>query len=338
MDNVLKDKVLFCAGSSGTWGRELTKQALELGVKEVRVFSRGEISQVKMKRDIPDERVKYIIGDIRDYQAVEYEMQGADYVFHLAALKHVGICEEQPQEAIKTNIDGTLNLIHAATKLKIKKFIFASTDKAIYPSNLYGMTKGVCERLMIQANNMTTDTDFICVRSGNIMGSSGSVLPLFIEMAKEKNEIKVTDGKMTRFFLPAKEVVKLMIKALRLGNGGEIFIPDMPSFYIRDLAEIMIEHYGNNGKIIEVGARAGEKLHEMLISPHEPQFTRRLYDGGYVILPSIPVNRKYTYEHSNPINFNALSSEDCLESKEYFEQMLRDNGFLPQFKHDHSPV
>lgn len=332
----MKDKILFIAGGSGTWGNELTKQALELGAKEVRIFSRGEISQVKMSRLFKDQPVKFIIGDVRDYQAVEYEMQGADYVFHLAALKHVGICEEQPQEAIKTNIDGTLNLIHAATKLKIKKFIFASTDKAIYPSNLYGMTKGVCERLMIQANAMTYDTDFICVRSGNIMGSSGSVLPLFIEMAKEKNEIKVTDGKMTRFFLPAKEVVKLMIKALRYGVGGEIFIPKMPSFYIQDLAEIMIEHYGNNGKITEVGARAGEKLHEMLISPHEPQFTHKLDESSYVILPTIPVKRGYDY--NSPVYFEALSSADCLESKEYFEQMLIDNGFLPQFKHDHSPV
>lgn len=328
MDNFLKDKVLFCAGGSGTWGNELTKQALELGAKEVRIFSRGEIAQVKMNRKFANDKVKFIIGDIRDYQAVEYAMAGADYVFHLAALKHVGICEHQPQEAVKTNIDGSLNLIHASIVTNVKKFILASTDKAIYPSNLYGMTKGVCERLVIQANKLTDKTDFICIRSGNIMGSSGSVFPLFIQMAKEKNEVHVTNGNMTRFFLPVKKVAQLMLKALEFGKGGEVFVPKMPSLLIQDLAEIMIEHYGNNGKIITVGARAGEKMHELLVSPHESYFTRIFDDSTYVIMPSIDVNRGYNYDNLPCVEFDELSSGDVVESKDFFKQMLSENGFL----------
>jgi len=325
----MKNKVIFIAGGSGTWGNELTTQLLELGVKEIRIFSRGEISQVSMKANFADKPVKFIIGDIRDLQAVEYNMKGADYVVNLAALKHVGICENQPQEAIKTNIDGTLNLITACIKLKIKKFIFASTDKSIYPSSLYGMTKGVCERLIIQANSFTTDSDFICIRSGNILGSSGSVVPLFVKMAKEKNKITVTDGKMTRFFLPVKDIAELTIKALLNGKGGEIFIPKMPAFYIGDLARIMIDFHGNEGMIEEVGARAGEKTDELLVSPHESMFTKIFDTTSYVVTPSINVNRTYKYlKNKLGVHFKELSSIDCLESIGLFYTMLKKGGFL----------
>jgi FlaA1/EpsC-like NDP-sugar epimerase len=269
-----KNKIVFVAGGSGTWGNELATQLIERKAKEIRIFSRGEISQVSMKAKFINTRVRFIIGDVRDYDSVLYEMRGADYVFNLAALKHVGICEDQPQEAVKTNIDGTLNLIKAAIELKIDKFIFASTDKAIYPSSLYGMTKGICEKLVIQANALTNNTNFVCVRSGNILGSSGSVVPLLIRMIKDKNKVTITDGKMTRFFLPVSEVAKLMLMAAGpLGKGGEIFLPNVPSFYIKDLVEIIVDHYGDeNTEIIETGARAGEKMHELLISSHEIEF------------------------------------------------------------------
>jgi len=322
-------KTVFIAGGSGTWGNELTKQLLDLGVEQIRIFSRGEIAQVNMRRKFLSQRIKCIIGDVRDYDAVYSAMQGADYVFNLAALKHVGICEEQPQEALKTNVDGTRNMIKAATELKISKFIFASTDKAIYPSNLYGMTKGLCERLIIQANAIAENTDFICVRSGNIMGSSGSVIPLFIQMAKEKNVINITDNRMTRFFLPVKHVAKLMISAASFGIGGEIFVPKMPSFYIKDLAELMLEYHGDSDtmKLNEVGARAGEKLHELLVSPHESDYTREFPDF-FVIFPSIPVNRIHATESGREVTFEQLSSSDVLATKNYLKDVLLDNGFL----------
>ena len=324
------DKTIFVAGGSGTWGNELTSQLLDLDAKEIRIFSRGEISQVAMKNKFANKRVKFIIGDVRDFKAVKYAMQGSDYVFNLAALKHVGICEEQPQEAIKTNIDGTINLIQAAIELKVKKFAFASTDKAIYASNLYGMTKGVCERLIIQANALTNDTDFVLTRSGNIMGSSGSVIPLFRKMAEEKNKITVTDGSMTRFFLPVQQVANLMLIAMTNGWGGEIFIPDAPAFYIGDLAKVMIEHYGKPGyEITEVGSRPGEKLHEMLISPHEPGYTRVFSGNILVILPSIDVNRTYEYLNGNSgVDFEQLSSEDRVGDATEFHKLLHNNGFL----------
>ena len=327
--NIFKNKTIFIAGGSGTWGTELTDQLLALDVKEIRIYSRGEISQVAMKNKYANKHVKFLIGDVRDLEAVIYAMQGSDYVFHLAALKHVGICEEQPQEAIKTNINGTINLINAAIKLKVKKFAFASTDKAIYASNLYGMTKGVCERLIIQANALTDDTDFVMTRSGNIMGSSGSAIPLFKKMAQEKNEITVTDGKMTRFFLPVHEVASLMLKALTYGEGGEIFIPFALSFYIGDMAKVMIERYGKPGyQITEIGARPGEKLHEMLVSPHETAYTKLIDADTMVILPSINTNRTYDYSENKGVDFEVMTSEDSVESKEAFRELLSNNGFL----------
>ena len=326
----MKDKIVFIAGGSGTWGNELTNQLLELGVKEIRIFSRGEILQVAMNNKYHGRQVKFIIGDVRDFDAVFYAMQGVDYVFHLAALKHVGICENQPQEAIKTNISGTINLINAAIKLKVKKFAFASTDKAIYASNLYGMTKGVCERLVMQANALTADTDFVMTRSGNIIGSSGSAIPLFKKMAQEKNEITVTDSTMTRFFLPVHEVASLMIKALTYGKGGEIFIPFAKSFYIGDLAKVMIRAYGKPGwKITEIGSRPGEKLHEMLVSPHESAFTKIYDTETMVILPSIDVNRSYEYlDMCDGVTFVSSNSNDSVNSEEDFYNLLFNEGFL----------
>ena len=179
---MFKDKTILIDGGSGSWGNELTTQLLEKEPKKIIIFSRGELAQVNMERKFRNNIIEYVIGDIRDADAVDRLFQrGIDYVFHLAALKHVPVCENQPQEAIKTNINGTINLINAAIKYKVKKFIDVSTDKAVAPTNLYGMTKSVGEKLTIQANNLTNDTDFVCIRGGNVLGSNGSVVPFFID-------------------------------------------------------------------------------------------------------------------------------------------------------------
>jgi FlaA1/EpsC-like NDP-sugar epimerase len=328
-DFKLKGKTIFIAGGSGTLGYELTKQLIDLNPREIRIFSRGEVAQVLMKKDFNVKTLKFIIGDIRDYSALMYNMKGSDVVFNLAALKHVGICEKQPQEAVRTNIDGMVNLIHASIALKVRKFVFMSSDKAIYSSSLYGMTKGVGERLTIQANALTEETDFICVRSGNIMGSSGSVVPLFIDMVNSKNKITVTDGSMTRYFLSVKEIAEVNIKAVSCGAGGEIFVPSMPSFYIKDLAKIILEHYSNGGLIEEVGMRPGEKKHELLISVHESSFTRKLDNGVFVIIPSIDVSRSYKYLDGCKFPyFDQLSSDESVHTSGLLEKMLFENNFI----------
>ncbi|MCK4528464.1 polysaccharide biosynthesis protein, partial [candidate division WOR-3 bacterium] len=237
---MFKNKSIVITGGTGSWGNELTKQLLEKDPKKIIIFSRGELAQVNMQRKFNDVRIEYIIGDVRDFYAVDrlFFNKQVDYVFHLSALKHVPVCENQPQEAIKTNIDGTTNIINAAIKNDIKRVIDVSSDKAVSPTNLYGMTKAVGEKLIIQANTLTAKTDFICVRGGNVLGSNGSVVPLFIDQIKRFNEITVTDGSMTRFFLTLSEAIKLLFQAVENSVGGETYIMNMPAFFISDLAKV----------------------------------------------------------------------------------------------------
>ena len=281
------DKLILITGSTGSWGQELTKQLLEMNPKKIIIFSRGELAQVNMERKFNDSRIEFVIGDVRDYAAVERVFdRGVDYVYMLAALKHVPVCENQPQEAIKTNIDGTINVINAAIKYKVKKVIDVSTDKAVSPCNTYGFTKALGERLTIQANNLTKDTDFVCIRGGNVLGSNGSVVPLFIDQIKKFNKITLTYGGMTRFFLTLSEAISLLFQATEFSAGGETYVINMPAFRMSDVAKALIKHYGNKDtKIEEIGIREGEKIHEVLVSEHESSRTYIFNEDYYVIMP-----------------------------------------------------
>lgn len=236
------NKIILITGGTGSWGHELIKQLLEKSPKEIRVFSRNETVQFEMQQQfINDDRLKFIIGDIRDKDQLVYACQGVHYVFHLAALKHVPVCEYYPYEAIKTNIHGTQNVIEASTQTQVEKVIYVSTDKAADPSNTYGMTKAIGEKLMVHANIQTKKTKFICVRGGNVLGTSGSVVPLFKQQIKRSSQVGITDANMTRFFLTVEDAVGLLFKAVYQGRGGEIFVMKMPACKITDLAEILIE-------------------------------------------------------------------------------------------------
>ena len=328
---MFKDKTILIDGGSGSWGNELTTQLLEKEPKKIIIFSRGELAQVVMQRKFTNDVVEYVIGDIRDADAVDRLFQrGIDIVFHLAALKHVSVCENQPQEAIKTNINGTINLINSAIKYKVQKFIDVSTDKAVAPTNLYGMTKSVGEKLTIQANNLTTDTDFVCVRGGNVLGSNGSVVPYFIDQIKNNNKVTITDKTMTRFFLTLPEAISLLFQAVENSVGGETFVMNMPSFYIRNLAEVLIIHYGDNTTIIEeIGIREGEKIDEVLISEHESAVSYKYNKDYYVILPTIKINKDYSHlEGSQKVTFKTFSSADNLHSNEFLYDLLSKGGFL----------
>ena len=285
---MFKDKNIFCPGASGSWGNELVKQLLEKDPKKIIVFSRGELAQVNMERKFKDPRIEFVIGDIRDYSAVERVFdRGVDYVFCLAALKHVPVCENHPQEAIKTNVNGTTNIVNAAIKYKVKKVLDISTDKSVSPCNTYGFTKAIGEKITIQANNLTDNTDFVCIRAGNVLGSNGSVVPLFIDQIKKYNEITLTNGDMTRYFMTLPDAIALLFKASECSVGGEIFVMHMPAFYIKTLAQVLIDHYGNKDtKIKEIGAREGEKVHELLISEYEAPRSV-VYDDDYYVIKSI---------------------------------------------------
>lgn len=330
-DSLINNSVVALTGGSGSWGQELTKQLLDKHPKMIIIYSRGELAQVNMQREFNDDRIKYVIGDVRDAQAVDRLFSnGVDYVFHLAALKHVPVCENQPQEAIKTNIDGTVNVVNAAIKHKVKKVIDVSTDKAVSPTNLYGMTKAVGEKLIIQANLLTDDTDFICIRGGNVLGSNGSVVPLFIDQIKKVNGITVTDGSMTRFFLTLSEAIALLFQATENSVGGETYVMNMPSFSISDLAAVLIEYYGDeNTSIKEVGIREGEKIDEVLISEHEVGRSYIFNDDYYVILPELLIHKDYRYlEGSKKVKFDSFSSKITTKNRDYLTNLLDRGGFL----------
>ena len=329
---MFKNKVILVTGGTGSWSNELTKQLLDKDPKMIILLSRGELAQVMTARKFNnDPRLKFVIGDVRDSDAIDRLFStGIDYVFHMAALKHVPVCEDQPQEAIKTNITGTINVINSAIKHKIKKVIDVSTDKAVSPTNTYGMTKAVGEKLIIQANMLTPHTEFICIRGGNVLGSNGSVVPLFIDQIREFNDITVTDPLMTRFFLTLPEAISLLFQATENSIGGEMFVMHMPSFYIGDLAEVLIEHYGNkNTSIKEIGLRPGEKIHEVLISEHESYMSYVLNKDYYVILPELNIEKDYTnLKALERVTFDSFSSADNVKDKNYLTDLLNKGGFL----------
>lgn len=327
---MFKDKTVLITGGSGSWGNELTTQLLQRNPSRIIIFSRGELAQVNMERKFNDNRIQFIIGDVRDYEMVNRACKGVDYVFHLAALKHVPVCENQPQEAIKTNINGTSNLINACINNNVKKFIDVSTDKACSPSNLYGMTKAVGEKLTIQANNLTNKTDFVCIRGGNVLGSNGSVVPHFINQIKTSNKVTITDSTMTRFFLTLPEAISLLFQAVENSVGGETHVMNMPSFYIKDLANVLCKYYGNKDtKIEEIGIREGEKIHEVLVTDSESKSCYIVNDNYYVILPEIKTYRNYSHlDKNNKVKFNTFSSNDNIKDENYLFELLMKGGFL----------
>jgi UDP-N-acetylglucosamine 4,6-dehydratase/5-epimerase len=322
-------KTIFISGATGSWGQTLTKMLLaNYQPKQIICFSRGELQQVLMQRKFCDPRLKFVIGDVRDYDAVRFAMKDADVVFHLAALKHVPICEDHPQEAIKTNITGTSNIVNAAIENKVSKVIDVSTDKAVEPLNLYGMTKSVGEKLVIQGNDLSSHTKFVCVRGGNVMGSNGSVIPYFVEQIKSGGPVTITDLEMTRFFLTLEEAIKLLFKAAEDSIGGETFVMNMPACFIKDVASVLMEHYGQV-EVKEIGIKPGEKLDEMLISKHEATLSY-YYDQNYFVI--LPVKRTAELEekYSQLVKYDQkeFSSRTFIMNRDDIKKMLAKGKFL----------
>jgi UDP-N-acetylglucosamine 4,6-dehydratase/5-epimerase len=320
---------IFISGATGSWGQTLVTQLLKkYDVEEIICFSRGELQQVLMKRKFNNSKLKFVIGDVRDYEAVESATRNVDYIFHLAALKHVPVCEENVQETIKTNINGTTNIVNAAIKNKVKKVIDVSSDKAVEPINLYGMSKAVGEKIIVQANNLSDFTKFVCIRGGNVMGSNGSVIPFFIEQIKEGGPLTITDTRMTRFFLTLDEAIQLLFKASIDSIGGETFVMNMPACYIKDLAEVLMEEYGKV-EIIETGMRPGEKLDEMLISHHE-SFLSYCYDDNYFLTLPSGFNQALATRYQENASFphDSFSSKTKIMNKDEIKNMLKKGNFI----------
>lgn len=322
-------KRIFVSGATGSWGQTLTRMLLDqYNPKEIVCFSRGELQQVLMQRQFRDDRLKFVIGDVRDYESVRFAMQDVDMVFHLAALKHVPICEHHPQEAIKTNITGTANIVNAAIENRVSKVIDVSTDKAVEPNNLYGMTKAVGEKLILQANQLSSITKFVCVRGGNVMGSNGSVIPYFIQQIQQGGPVTITDTRMTRFFLTLQEAIGLLFKAVQVSHGGEIFVMNMPACRIADIVGVLMDRYGTTD-VTEIGMKPGEKLDEMLVSQHEAALTRCFDENYYVILPDSTASHLHQfYQHLARFPHSKFSSATRLMDQEEIKHMLNKGGFL----------
>lgn len=320
---------IFISGATGSWGQTLVSQLLKkYEVEEIICFSRGELQQVLMKRKFNNSKLKFVIGDVRDYEAVKLATKNVDYIFHLAALKHVPVCEENVQETIKTNINGTTNIVNAAIENRVKKVIDVSSDKAVEPINLYGMSKAVGEKIIVQANDLTDFTKFVCIRGGNVMGSNGSVIPFFIEQIKSGGPLTITDKRMTRFFLTLEEAIELLFKASIDSIGGETFVMNMPACYVTDLAEVLMDEYGKVD-VKETGIRPGEKLNEMLISHHESSLSY-CYDNNYFLTLPSGFNQALAtrYQSHAAFPYVEFSSRTKIMNKSEIEEMLKKGKFI----------
>ena len=323
MKSIFNEAKILITGGTGSWGNELTKQLLTFNPGQIIIYSRNEFNQVTMKRKFKNKKLKFHIGNVRDYDSLNEACKGVDYIFHLAALKHVPICEQQPSEAIKTNIEGTNNVIRAAINNKVKRVIDVSTDKACSPLNVYGMTKAVGEKLTINASQLTDTTDFMCIRAGNVMGTAGSVIPLFIDQIKKNNKITITDKRMTRYFISLEEAISLLFTAINSNFDGSLFVMKMPACKLTDLAKVLIDYYGdNNTEIIETGIRPGEKIHEVLVSKDEVLQTYEYNDTYYLIYPQNKI------ELFQKVTFPEYSSSTYLMNKKEIQKLLNKGGFL----------
>ncbi len=269
-------KKILITGGTGSFGNQFLNKIINNDVySEIRIFSRDEKKQYEMRKKYSSEKVNFFLGDVRDFNSVNNAMHNIDYVFHAAALKQVPSCEFFPIEAVKTNILGTENVLECAANHLVEKVVILSTDKAAYPINAMGMSKALMEKVMISKSRIFKDskTVFCGTRYGNVMASRGSVIPLFIEQIKSNKPITITDGTMTRFMMNLNNAVELVEYALQNGNQGEIFVQKSPSVEIRTLAEALIGIYKSKSKIIEIGVRHGEKMHETLITKEEMLLT-----------------------------------------------------------------
>lgn len=316
------NQVILITGGSGSWGNELTSQLLEFNPKQIIIYSRGEIAQVAMNRKFLNPKLKFVIGDVRDYPAIRKATKGVDYIFHLSALKHVPICEEQPDEAIKTNIIGTQNIIEAAIENNVKKVIDVSSDKACNPHNLYGMTKAIGEKLTLNAYKDNPDIYFQVIRGGNALGSNGSAVPFFIDQIKRFNKVTITDLRMTRYFITLPEAIQLLFISANADFSGGLFVMKMPSCRIIDLIKVLIAHYGNSDtQIQEIGIKHGEKIHEVLVSSYEAPYCYEYIDKYYLI----DFNKKPDLKK---VKFIEYSSNDKLMNEKEIKSLLKRGGFL----------
>ena len=334
---MFKDKVLMITGGTGSFGNTLVKRFLSTDVREIRIFSRDEKKQEEMRIALKNDKLKFYIGDVRDYASVNQAMKNVDYVFHAAALKQVPSCEFYPIEAVRTNVLGTENVMNAATENGVKRLVVLSTDKAVYPINAMGISKAMAEKLMVAKARMQQEGETIlcATRYGNVMASRGSIIPLLVSQLKEGKRLTLTDPKMTRFLMSLEDSVSLVLYAYEHGQQGDIFVQKAPSSTVADLAQALIEIFAKNGEIQIIGTRHGEKLYESLISREEMAHAHDL--GDYYRIPADNRDLNYAkyfsegeekisyqddYTSHNTRRLNVSEIKELLLSLDYLKEEL----------------
>ena len=287
------NKVLMITGGTGSFGKTILKRFLSTNVSEIRIFSRDEKKQEEMRLKFNNDKLKFYIGDVRDYSSIHQAMKGVNYVFHAAALKQVPSCEFYPLEAVKSNVIGAENVMNAAIAHNVERVVVLSTDKAVYPINAMGMSKALMEKCMVSKARMQNkgETIFCATRYGNVMASRGSVIPLFVSQLKKGEALTITDPKMTRFLMSLDDSVDLVLYAYQHGEQGAIYAQKSPASTVEDLAQALKEIFDSKGLVRIIGTRHGEKLYESLISREEMARVVDLKD--YYMIP--PDNRDLNY-------------------------------------------
>jgi len=336
---LFEGKKILITGGTGSLGRALTKKLLKLNVDTIRIFSRNESKQVEMESEFSDKRLRFFLGDVNDLNRLKRALEEVDYVFHAAALKHVPKIEYNPFEAIKTNVIGSQNVIEACLHENVEKAICIGTDKAVSPLNTYGATKLLMEKLFATANNYLNPekhkTKFIGVRYGNVFGSSGSVVPKFVEQIINNQKITITDMDMTRFSITMEQALDFILKATEFGKGSETFLPKIRSYVITDLMDAIIEIMGKTDYEI-IGIRPGEKLHETLLNKDEIRYSWD-YEGMY--MKTNPINFLYNQEEMEkiypslkPIENMSEYSSDLVDkiSKDELKETIIESKIIPK--------
>jgi UDP-glucose 4-epimerase len=313
---MFKDKILMITGGTGSFGNAVLKRFLNTDIGEIRIFSRDEKKQEDMRIKYNNEKLKFYIGDVRNYDSIEDAMDGVDFVFHAAALKQVPSCEFFPLEAVRTNVFGTSNVIEAAINKGVKKVICLSTDKAAYPINAMGMSKALMEKVAVaKGRNLRSDQTVICrTRYGNVMASRGSVIPLFIEQIAEGKDLTITNPNMTRFMMTLEDAVDLVLYAFENGEQGDLFIQKAPAATIATLAQAIKELKNSDIGIKNIGERHGEKLFEVLVTKEE--MANAIDLGDYFRIPSDNRTLNYAkYETKGNVEFEKIEEYNSHNTK-----------------------
>ncbi len=319
-------KKILITGGTGSLGTALIKKLLKTDIETIRVFSRDEWKQVKMQSQISDKRLRFLIGDVRDKERLSRALENIDIVIHAAALKQMPVAEYNPFEAVKTNIIGTQNLIEACLDNNVKTVLAIGTDKAVAPVNTYGATKFLMERLFISANfyKGNHDVKFLCVRYGNVLGSRGSIVPVFTNQIKNNEKISITDPNMTRFNITMNEALDLIFRALENGKGGEVFVPKLKAYRVGDMKDAIIEALNASTETEQISIRPGEKIHESLISFDELRNTFET-DHDYVIIDKqLQINLEHNLKKADLEKQYSSDSVEIISKNELVELLKKE--------------